>query len=208
MIAALRISSMLALVLASVLLVMAGIGWVNEASGTAQAAIPCVADRLANTAGDGELSFSASPLIAQAQALADHLNPPQSLESVMASTDIPSARSSPAPRDPPAKLTLHATSCYPHQPGRSMALVSSGDGSPQDQRWVREGAQFGSFVIHEVRRGGVTYREGDVLYEATVQRSENPRSLVRDLRGDPQHVSATRELPAPAGSNDVAITDN
>jgi hypothetical protein len=94
-----------------------------------------------------------------------------------------------------------------------MALVSSLGAEPRGQRWVREGSQFASFYIHEIRRGEIVYRQGDQLHEVAIDHTLDRPSIVRDTRIGSQKVSAAidnaiRPLLTPSGPNDVAITGN
>jgi hypothetical protein len=205
---------MLTLALGCFLLAVAAVRWWDDRPGAAWSRdIPAIVDRLAELADRSTGSSSAlSPLVAQAQAFADHLNPPGSSESSPGLQDPPANEVPQAAVAPATTLTLHATSCYPEQPSRSMALVSTA-GQTREQRWVKEGSQFGSFHIHEIRRGGILYREGDLLHEVAIEaRIERP-SLVRDTRIGSRQVSAAiddliRSRPGVAGPNDIETTGN
>ena len=109
------------------------------------------------------------------------------------------------------KFVLHGTSCYPEQPGRSMALVSESGGSEADGRWVKEGDQLGHFVVHEIRRSIVVCRDGDRLCEISVERKRLRRNLVRSTSGGTRKVSAATEqdevmLRRPDGPNNEQAT--
>ena len=151
-----------------------------------------------------------SPLVAQAEALATHLNPPKEPEKSPPETTASSRQPVPPIRlaSPSAKFKLHGTSYYPNQPGRSMALIGELGAPEGSERWVKEGARLGHFVIHEIRRGAIVYRDGEDLREMAVERSASPPSLVRDLRPGSLKVSAAVDggspiLPGPAGPNGV-----
>lgn len=205
---------MVALTLGGVLLAVAAVCWWD---GRPEAAwsrdVPAVTDRIAKIAHRSARSSSAvSPLIAQAQAFADHLNPPRSPEPSPALQDPP-AISETKTVAPAAMLRLHATSCYPDRPERSMALVSAPGGTTPEQQWVKEGSQFGPFHIHEIRRGGIIYREGNLLREVAIEAGVERPSLVRDTRIGFRHVSAAiddavRPLAGLTDSNDIGITGN
>lgn len=209
---ALRISSMLALVLACVLLIAAGVRFYGDPRIAQMRNIPAALEQFAEAGpGSARHAGTASPLVAQAEVLAAYINPPKPV------AESPAAESesgpSPSPAAPAAQLKLHATSYYPDQPGRSMALVSDATSPESGQRWVKEGSQYRSFIIHEVRRGAITYREGDILCEASLDQGMRLPSLVRDPRGGSQRVSTAVEgaiqgMAAPAGPNDVQISDN
>jgi hypothetical protein len=170
-------------------------------------------DGLAHSGQAAADSRATSLLVAQAEAFAAHLKPAAKPET--ASEPMPATDSAPLPSASvaTAALKLHATSCYPDQPGKSMALVSGVGGEPQDPKWVKEGSQFGSFQIHEIRRGGIVYRQGDQLREVAIDHSVERPSIVRDASLGLQKVSAAidspaRPLPTPAGPNDITINGN
>jgi len=162
-----------------------------------------------------------SPLLSQAQAFALYLNPPalavaerpkeppsdSGTSSQM--DEVPRTR----PAAPSAKFTLRATSVYPSQPGRSMALISEVGSLEGSERWVKEGSQVGHFVIHEIRQGAIVYRDGDQLRAMTVDVAAAPRSLVRDIRPGSRTASAAVEgpgvvAPTSAGPNIVTLIGN
>ena len=139
---------------------------------------------------------STPPLIVQAEAFASHLRPPEAQE--IPTSEAPAARlNQPVPLIRPAaasaKFTLRATSVYPSQPRRSMALISEVGSLEGNERWVKEGSHVGHFVIHEIRQGAVVYRDGDQLCEMTVDVAAAPRRLVRDIRPGSRTASAAVE---------------
>jgi len=209
MILALRISSILALALGCILLVVAGVCWWNDSPEAVTQGIPDIAYGLSGNGKTSPRSYTTSLLVSQAEAFAAHLNPsvkPQASPSP--TTMIDSTPQPPAPAAT-ATLKLHATSCYPDQPGKSMALISGVGVELQGQRWVKEGSQYGSFQIHEIRRGEIVYRQGDQLHEVAIDHPLDRPSIVRDIRVDSQRLSAAiRPFPTPAGPNDVEITGN
>jgi hypothetical protein len=87
-----------------------------------------------------------------------------------------------------------------------MALVSEIGSEEGGERWVKEGAQLGHFVVHEIRRGAIVCRAGEQVQEITVDRDAGLRSIVRAPRPEPQKVSAAipaNPVPVP-GPNDAA----
>ena len=44
-----------------------------------------------------------------------------------------------------------------------MALIAELGAADGSERWVKEGVRLGHFVIHEIRRGAIVYRDG--VYE-------------------------------------------
>ncbi len=137
-----------------------------------------------------------SPLIAQAEAFALLLNPPKSPEkppAVSLAVSPKSALPLIRPGAPSVGFKLRATSCYPNQPAKSMALISEVGSAEGSERWVKEGSQWGHFVIEEIRRGSITYRDGDQVREMTVERGLSLPSIVRDVRPGARQVSAAIE---------------
>jgi len=174
----LRISSTLALVLACALLVASGVRWVGRPSDGLTVRPYGAAlgeERMIAEEGSG-LSSPSSPLVVQAEAFARHLAGPESPAPV---APLEPSGAAPAPL---LGLTLHATSYYPDQPRRSMALVSLTSAPQEEPRWVKEGTQIDIYRIHEIRPSLIVYRQGDELREAAVARPTGLPSLVRDLR--------------------------
>ncbi len=133
------------------------------------------------------------PLMVQAEAFALLLSPPKSPEKPPA-VNLP-ASSRPAmpplrPVTPSVSFRLRATSCYPNQPAKSMALIAEAGSAEGSERWVKEGSQLGHFVIQEIRRGSITYRDGDQVREMAVERGSSLPSIVRDIRPGSRQVSA------------------
>lgn len=200
---------MLALALGCILLVAAGVCWWSDSPETVTRGIPDIAHGLFKDGQVSTRSQTTSLLVSQAEAFAAHLNP--SVKPQAAPSPTPVVDSTPQPPAPAATATLrlHATSCYPDQPDKSMALVSGVGVEPPGQRWVKEGSQFASFQIHEIRRGEIVYRQGDELHQVAIDHPVDRPSIVRDTRIDAQRLSAAiRPLLAPAGPNDVGITGN
>lgn len=113
----------------------------------------------------GECPEQRPPLIVQAEALAQYLNPPKGPERPLAPVSTATPVSAPVlprirPMAPSANFKLRATSYYPNQPAKSMALIAETGSAEGSERWVKEGSQVGRFVIQEIRRGSITYRDG------------------------------------------------
>jgi hypothetical protein len=114
------------------------------------------------------------------------------------------------PASASVNFKVYGTSYYPNEPGRSMALIAEPGATNGQERWVKEGTQIGHFVIHEIRRGVVVYRDGEQLHEMAVEHRMSRTSLVRSVQGGSLKVSAavgnwgTIRLP-PAGPDDIEI---
>ena len=152
----------------------------------------------------------------QAQTFATYLAPPVQAVALVDSMPVTSRPPRIPPRRPAAPsatLRVHATSCYPDRPKESMALVSAVNAEPQEPRWVKEGIQFGPFVIHEIRRGEVVYRLDGSLHQAVLNHNAERPSLVRDLRHDlprgPVALDGTvGGSPIVVGPNDIDFSRN
>jgi hypothetical protein len=207
MILALRISSMLALTLGGVLLVAAGLCWRSDNPRAARTRnLRDLANRFVQADDNSAESPAMSVLVAQAEAFAAHLNPSPE-------PDVPASPANIAPQSPAAAIKLHATSYYPDQPAQSMALVSGEGARTKTPRWVKEGSEFGPFHIHEIRRGGIVYRQNDQFHEVAIDHNVDRPSIVRDTRAGSHRVSAAmgdglRRLHTPAGPNDIEISGN
>ncbi len=79
-----------------------------------------------------------------------------------------------------------------------MALVVDVGGS---ERWVKEGAQVGHFVIGAIRRGSISYRNGDQVRQMTVEPASSLPNIVRDTR------PGVRQVSAAVGSSPLAAVD-
>ncbi len=127
-----------------------------------------------------------SPLVKQAKAFANYLNPPPKPK-----------RTSPTPkRKTPArpqvsissKFDLLGTSYYALRPQMSLALINEpGDGL----RWVRQSSKIGHLVVEEVKDGKVIIRDGTRTYEIEPKRTTR-RSLVKG-----ESVSTAQPISTP-----------
>jgi len=159
----------------------------------------------------GDRPAEVSPLIAQAEAHARLVDPPKSPN--RPSAPVPTASISPAAPvvRPPAlsvRFKLCATSYYPNEPERSMALISEAGSPKGNEQWVKEGTQLGHFVIHEIRKGMIVYRDGDQLREMAVEHGASMLSIVRDARAGSRQVSSAADdtmttSTGPAGPSSV-----
>jgi hypothetical protein len=149
---------------------------------------PGVVERFRSSEGSKSSGVAqVAPLIASAQELAAHLNPPPPEPPVAQATSEPVIRLTDV-KPPEAKpivssvtFKLVATSYYEGRPDKSMALLSE-MGSTDGGRWVREGTQVGHFTVHEIRQGMVVLREGDNVRELAVERAAIQQGLVKEVR--------------------------
>lgn len=134
------------------------------------------------------------PLVKQAGAFALYLDPPRP----------PKSKEAPAPKrslkqttlairtaELKPKFTLVATSYYRSKPEESMALVSEPGKEP---RWVKQGARLSHFVVEEVERGMIVYRDGDRLVEMAV----NTKVPVRTKQAKQTMLAADQTKRSPS----------
>jgi len=176
---------------------------------------PGAVERFGTQGGEsGVHPAEVSPLVAQAEAYARLVDPPKSPEKPALAVSVASS-APPAlavrPAAPLVRFRLYATSYYPNEPKRSMALISESGAPEGNERWVKEGTQLGHFVIQEIRRGMIVYRDGDNLREMAVEHGASVPGIVRDARRGSLQVSSAADdapatLSAPAGPNSVELS--
>lgn len=150
---------------------------------------PDIAERFRETHSQREIIVEkSSPLVTQAQAFAAYLSGPSPDKEGIGAKSIPSPSSLYVPKITTmaqpvssAKFKLQGTSYYPHEPAKSMALISE-PGSPEgNERWIKEGARLGHLVIDKIKHGAVVYRDaGGQLHEMPVEHSPVAPNLVRN----------------------------
>ncbi len=124
-----------------------------------------------------------SPLVTQSETFVKYLDPPEP-EPSMAEAPMPTAFR-PKPISPvTAKFTLVGTSVYAAKPELSLAFINEpGTGS----RWVRQGSQVEHLTIKEVKDGLIVLQDGQRTFEITTQEKpglslvENPRPVSSEV---------------------------
>ncbi len=126
-------------------------------------------------------------LLKQAKLFANFLNPPQprakphdKIQAVTRqkrSAQSSSARFIPPVRPPTVAPTfvLLATSCYPANPTKSLALI---DEPGRGQRWIRPGTHLGHLIVETIDKGSIVYRDGDTRHtmaRTTVEQKPSDR---------------------------------
>jgi hypothetical protein len=111
-----------------------------------------------------------SPLVKQAEAFALYLNPPPK------PSTVPSvSRSEPRPKSVSPKFRLVGTSRHSLHPELSLALI---DEPGKGLRWVRPSSKVGHLIIEQVKDGLVVVRDGESTFELVAERPEK-RSLLK-----------------------------
>jgi hypothetical protein len=115
-----------------------------------------------------------SPLVKQAEAFALYLNPPPKPEAESLASE--GQDSSPRPKAPVSpKFTLVGTSRHVLRPELSLALI---DEPGKGLYWVRQFSKVGHLIIEQVKDGLVVVRDGKSTFELVAERPEK-RSLLK-----------------------------
>ncbi len=182
MIRTLRITSIIAAILATALFVLPAVYGVRSDPQIEEfLQTPGAVDKFAaargQSAGAGRDESQASPLVKQAADYDRYLNPPPPT----APTPPPSADvapEQPAPSAPVSvKFDLVGTSYYASHPELSLALI---DEPGKGLHWVRQGSSIAHLTIEKVGDGSITVRDGQRTSEMAVNKvDERWRSLVK-----------------------------
>lgn len=185
MIKTLRITSLLAVILAGVILFFpAFIGLRTKSDAEQVLSLPSVVEQFEKSRGETEKERSrrdsVSPLVKQAEAFALYLNPPIR----QAPPGDSSARPAVAPRPQAVspKFTLVGTSFNPSTPELSLAFI---DEPGRGLRWVRQSSQIGYLVIEQIKDGSVVIKDDTGSYELAVERGFAGMSLIEDQQTEP-----------------------
>ena len=145
-------------------------------------ALPSALDRWAQISKDApDRSDQVEPLLAQARLLASYLIPSVPPDPPAVRPQPPVAPPTPIRSAAPSRsFQVCATSYFPSQPDKSMALVGELQNQQKAARWVKAGTQLGRLVVQEVRRGSILCREGDRIVEISVEPRTTLTPLVRD----------------------------
>jgi hypothetical protein len=193
MIRTLRITSIIAAILATVLLVLPAVYGVRSDPKIEELLkAPDALDSFAASKGQGPAKDEGqvSPLVKQAVDFARYLNPPPPPPSLLP-PPIVAAASEPAPTAPVSvKFDLVGTSYYASHPELSLALI---DEPGKGLHWVRQGESISHLTIEKVSGGSITVRDGQRTSEMTVKVDEQWRNLVKG-------AAPEAKPPAPAGA--------
>lgn len=174
MIKTLRITSVLAVIAAAVLIkyfvfpVVVGAGGDENIDKVLKA--PTVVEKFRETKGDhAKAPDKTSPLVQQALAFADYLNP----------RPVVTPRKPGDPKLPPKpiigptspKFKVFATTYFEGNPELSQALI---DEPGRERRWVRQSSMVGHLLIEQVKDGVVVVKSSNDTYELAVE--SNPKA--------------------------------
>jgi hypothetical protein len=180
MIKTLRITSIIAVVLAVVFFVLPAVFGVRSNKPTEQFLNSASVMEKFNKAKGKKSTKSesqVSPLVKQAEAFALYLNPPEPKKAPATSTrEMAMSRIPPRPTGPVSpKFKLIGTSYYALHPELSLALI---DEVGKGLRWVKQSGKVGHLIIEQVKDGLVVVRDSKRTFELVAERPEK-RSLLK-----------------------------
>jgi hypothetical protein len=185
MIKTLRITSIIAVVLAVVFFVFPAVFGVRGDKQIEQFLHSAgVIEKFKESKGDKveDSRREISPLVKQAEAFALYLNPPPKPE-----PSVPEGRSEPRPAGPvTAKFKLIGTSRHVVQPELSLALI---DEPGKGLYWVRQFSKVGHLIIEQIEDGLIVVRDGKNTFELVAERPKK-RSLLKAKPSDVSHPKA------------------
>jgi len=171
MVNTLRITSVVAVLIAAVLLILVAapkslvpnllakfaVGGDEEVDRILSA--PSVVDRIRDSQGDKGKPDTTPALVKQAEIFANILNPPEPAPRPEGGRRPPTTRG-PRPLRPPvtsAKFDLVGTTYLPSNPEMSFAYVQLPDNT---QQWLRQGDEVGHLTVREIRSGSIICWDG------------------------------------------------
>jgi len=197
MIKTLRITSIVAAMLAAVLLVLPAVfGVRSDAKIEEFLKSPGAVDNFLAAKGQrpARSESQTSPLVKEAVDFARYLNPPPPppTRSTPAAARPASQPAPPAPVAP--KFNLIGTSFYAARPELSLALI---DEPGKGFNWVRQGSTVGHLTIEYIKDGSITIRDSHGTSEMTVTVNQPWRSLLKNPPPETQPASTPSAGPAP-----------
>jgi len=156
-----------------------------------------------------------SPLVAQAKKFAKYLNPPPKPKP-SAPSKPPVARKpsvpAPKPRKATAKFNLVGTSYYASQPERSLAFI---DEPGKGMRWISQSSKVGHLVIDQIKDGIVVVRDGGRTFELSVPAKKqksliegaSPVSSAVESQNASESTASISSPPPPSGKDISRIAE-
>jgi hypothetical protein len=181
MLKTLRITSILAAVLAAGLFVCPAVfGFRSDKAVQEFLSLPGVVEKFRQTQGSKtkQSKDQVSPLVAQAEAFGKYLRPPQPRKAKKVVKGPKPPPGQPPPPPPPrvsVKFKVIATSFYATQPELSLALI---DEPGKGRNWIRQGSKLGHLTIEQIKDGVVVARGGKKVFEQPVEARPPQRSLL------------------------------
>ena len=191
MIRTLRITSILAVALAAVLVVFSVVFGVRGDKGVEKLLDePGVIEKFNKSAGNKAPrgTSQVSPLVKQAGAFALYLNPPKPKAPRSVPSRTPGVRRTPSARP---RFTVIATSYSKDHPEMSIALI---DEPGKGLSWVRPSGKVGHLLIEEIKDGVVVFKDSSGSFELAVEQ----KPQVSLLEGGPAVKSEGVSIPGSA----------
>jgi len=199
MIKTLRITSIIAVVLAVVFFVLPAVFGVRGDKEIEQFLNSAgVIEKFKEAKGDKvkDSRHEISPLVKQAEAFALYLNPPPKPKTELSVSDGQNGRPRPVSVSP--KFKLVGTSRHALHPELSLALI---DEPGRGLHWVRQFSKVGHLIIEQVKDGLVVVRDGKSTFELVAERPEkgsllkaNSSSGARITSGKPPAIGAEVQM--------------
>jgi hypothetical protein len=166
MIKTLRITSIVAVIIAGILFVFPVVfGARSDEEAESFINSPSVVEQFNNVSAKKNTSSHESfPLVKQAEAFALYLDPPAKARPVDNGRH-PTNVIKPRPKSVSTKFTLVGTSFFPSNPEKSLAFI---DEPGKGLRWIRQTSEVGHLIIDQVKDGLVVIRDGQRTYEVEV----------------------------------------
>jgi hypothetical protein len=188
MIKTLRITSVIAVVLAVVFFVFPAVFGVRGDERREQFLNSAgVIEKFKEAKGDKveDRQHEISPLVKQAEAFALYLNPPPPPQPIVSE---PSRPQPPRPQMTSPKFKLVGTSYYALHPELSLALI---DEPGKGLRWVRQSSKVGHLIVEQVKDGLVVVRDGKSTFELVAERPEK-RSLLKKTPSSGARITSSK----------------
>ena len=193
MIKTLRITSVIAAVLATFFVVFPAVFGVSrneQIEDFLNSAGAIEKFRLAKGTGRTNSKSQSCPLVEQARAFALYLNPPKAEKRQTVRKKASTPQATPRPKEVSPKFTLKGTSYYAMHPEMSLALI---DEPGKGLRWVRQSSKVGHLVIEQVKDGLVVVRDGKRAEELIAERPSR-KSLIKDAASSQTGSKATPSI--------------
>ena len=204
MIKTLRITSIIAAIAATVLLVLPAVYGVRSDPKIEEfLKSPGTIDKFTAAKGQGPAKDESqtSPLVKQAADFGRYLNPPPPPPPKVVPGAAPQGPAVPAPPVVAAKFDLIATSYYASHPEQSFVLI---DEPGKGLHWVKQGSAVGHLTIETVKDGAIVVRDGQRTSEMTVKVQEAWRNLLKNPPPSTRPSSSSVEPASPASQAPTA----
>jgi len=189
MVKTLRITSILAAVLAGVFIVFPVIYGVRKDDRVDKfLELPSAKEKFENAADNKTKKSDSqeSPLVMQAEAFALYLNPVTPPAKKVIKTGKTTSIASKVNVTP--KFPVFATIYYPENPQLSQALI---DEPGRGRHWVQQSSMVGHLLIEQIKDGLVVVKSSEETFELEIQKEPQPR-----ITGRPSAASSVKSSPS------------